>query len=734
MTGVEVQLWSSDGLTQLGVLTRRWGVRWQDQYNQAGMGAVTVHVTDPLASETNFAYFNIVRLVYEGATRFAWRIENRALNVVASGGEEAQAWELSGRGVLGLIGDGVVYPEYGLSRTSGQTRNFFFGSQEGDWYVSGEWSAPQGIRYDATAAAQIPWGGDGQGNGPFPTEWPDMAAQWIWPTDPSQRAAGGTAWFRGEFTLDGDTNVGIYATADNGLKLYLDGEPIIIDDTDDFGWRRRSVHETRLSSGSHLLAAEVENNNFAVEEVQPITTWTTPTYNNDGNAVHESLWDASYTDGGYPYVSDGGAVAGHYGEDAFDGNSSTYWLSVGNFLGWSSAYEWVQGSFSSQEVNAVRVYPKGGPYECYISLSSDSGSTWQGSNYVPYRPRSVDHDGRIKYVRKVILQADKDTTIPIPGNPTANMVRITMHATWDSGVYYYRWRAAIREIQVSTTEGTYVRGGNYAGLLVSVNELDDSGTPTAALFRSNTTAWLCKTGDRPGWMPHHILKELVEEAQGRNAAGPLNVSLGFTATTDSNSVAWDMTRRDRGFRIGESTADVAVALSEDSDMDVWMDPATLTLEAAEGRGTDLSTGSDPVALRPAESLTQLEVNAQRPYATRVLIETEWGWGESAEFAGESTYGRVEGIVSLGGAMSVADGEETGQSLLNSFAAELTDATANHTDLDGPKPYVDYNVGDTILAPDGFAKGSFAAHKVLAVSVTERGDGVLEVRPELEKVI
>jgi hypothetical protein len=234
-------------------------------------------------------------------------------------------------------------------------------------------------------------------------------------------------------------------------------------------------------------------------------------------------------------------------------------------------------------------------------------------------------------------------------------------------------------------------------------------------------------------MPHHILKQLVDEAQERNALGPDAITLGFDATTDSNSIAWDMPRVDRAFRVGERTTDVATALAEDSDMDVWMDYANMVVEAADGRGTDLSTGSTPIVLRPAESVTQYQVDDSRPVATRLLLETEWGWGETADYTGETAYGRVEGQTSLGGAMSVADADGTGQNLLATYATPISDATLEHTDLAGPKPYVDFNVGDTVLAPDGFTKGSYAAHKVLGVTVTERQDGVVLVKPELEKV-
>jgi hypothetical protein len=530
---VEVQVWNAANDTMLAVLSRRWGVQWQDSLNESGVGSVTVHADDPAANETNLSEFNIIRFVYQGAVRFAWRIERRNLTVVGSGGEAARVYELSGRGLLSLISDARLYPEYGIARLAGTDRYFNFGSAEGDWYDAADWGTPVGVRQDSR-----------QDNlSVYPLEWPDPAAQWIWSSDPdlgdgdTSVPAGTVNWFRGEFTLASETNIRVYLASDNYRRVFLDGE--LIDDSGLPGYTRASEVDLSLAAGTHLLAAEVKQ--------------------------REQL----------------------------------------------------------------------------------TGAT-----------------------------------------------------------------------------------GDDASFIATVAELASDATPSAILFRTNTTNWTVATVET-GWQPHHILAKIVTEAQGRSVLGPDSFTLGFTASTDSDGTAWTTDIMDRSFRVGEDCLSVATTLCEDSEMDVWMDPANMVLEAWQGRGTDRSTGAEVVALRPGQSITDMKILRERPVATRLLTLTENGWYEEADSAQESAIGRVEGWAELGGSYTAAEAQRQALNILGYFAQSSADASVGGTDLAGPKPYVDFDVADTVLAPDGFTAGSFAAYRVMSLSFTEQDDGTVQYVAELD---
>lgn len=248
---VEVRVYGPSGAGAFVAMSRRRSVRWLDELNAVGFGSFQVHASDVNATAANLAHGRIVKYLYAGAERFAFRIEKRLTQVVSTE-EDAGRWTtVSGRGVTSLLGDAVIYPEYGLTRASSDERRFTFASKTGDWYVAAEWVAPLGVRQDADPTARAK----------NPADWPDPAAQWIWPTDPTISVPEGeVAYFRGSFTLAAAASVKVYATADNFYELFLNGEQILTSDPADlFAWRTTGVYTVVLPAGTHLLAARAQN-------------------------------------------------------------------------------------------------------------------------------------------------------------------------------------------------------------------------------------------------------------------------------------------------------------------------------------------------------------------------------------------------------------------------------------------------------------------------------------------
>lgn len=200
--------------------------------------------------------------------------------------------------------------------------------------------------------------------------------------------------------------------------------------------------------------------------------WFRPVYQSDSNTPYIGK---GFTDGGRPYVDTTGAVLGHHGRHAFDGSPKTYWMSVGNMPNWSSSYEYVQGTFSSRSIAAVKVRTWGGPYICYVSVKVDG--KWQGARKIPYRYRAVDTDADIPYVTRKQVDKNEATEIRLPkAYANATAVRITFTDLYNSGIGHYKWRAGIKDVQVlqatsatsSVVRGQHVEGnyGDYSDIVL----------------------------------------------------------------------------------------------------------------------------------------------------------------------------------------------------------------------------------------------------------------------------
>lgn len=193
------------------------------------------------------------------------------------------------------------------------------------------------------------------------------------------------------------------------------------------------------------------------------TNWFRPAYDTDSNIPYIGR---GITDGAKPYVDSKGGVRGHRGLHAFDSSNDTYWLSVGNYPNWSSAFEYVQGKFSARNVSAVRIRTWGGPYKVYVSVKTADG--WKGTKKIPYRARSVDTNADIKFVVSKKVKKNGVTEIVLPKSIAgATRVRITFTDLYDSGIGEYQYRAGCRDIQVlagtssTTTTTPQVTVGTY---------------------------------------------------------------------------------------------------------------------------------------------------------------------------------------------------------------------------------------------------------------------------------
>lgn len=226
-------------------LDEGFGRSWQDVHNDAGAGRIVVQNDDPDLASVD--YFDVLRFELDGVTRFAALVERKARATVAGGEEADEATELSGRGVVALLEDGVVFPEGGPGRARfSETRVFNFASPSFD---DSGWTTPV-----ASTQTQMEFSPEG---------WPDPDAVYLW--DRYSAVDGtppGDVYLRHNFNVPADdTVVEVWIDVDDEFELWLDGQPLVSDTFNPLSLGVPEHPRLKLDAGDHLLALRARNLN-----------------------------------------------------------------------------------------------------------------------------------------------------------------------------------------------------------------------------------------------------------------------------------------------------------------------------------------------------------------------------------------------------------------------------------------------------------------------------------------
>lgn len=181
-----------------------------------------------------------------------------------------------------------------------------------------------------------------------------------------------------------------------------------------------------------------------------------------------------------------GVIHGHHPADAFDGNTDSFWLSVGN-AGPTKPYatEWVQGT-CGEYIDTVTIHPWAGNYECYVSVMEDG--TWQdehGGAVVPYEPLNVgryrpNYEPSITYVARFGVPWETPITVKLPRAYRADRVRFAFTNLTKSPWGTYSYRAGLRSASVALSadisaqeqyQELVIYDGNYKDYVDIVKDL-----------------------------------------------------------------------------------------------------------------------------------------------------------------------------------------------------------------------------------------------------------------------
>jgi hypothetical protein len=284
---------------------------------------------------------------------------------------------------------------------------------------------------------------------------------------------------------------------------------------------------------------------------------------------------------------------------------------------------------------------------------------------------------------------------------------------------------AIRGENITRPDAT----SNAAWVKAAVYELLSGGGAigTAPVVQTDGT-WkgLAYPANPPGFTPGEVIEILLSEAEARGCLAGL--TLGFTASVDSEGTPWASTP-DIKFPIGTDYLSVLRQLAE-VFCSFRMNPTTLELDAFISLGVDRSA---TVSLAAGISLGVLQHRGSAAALTNVLLarHPSGAWRERTSAPSITAWGRREAPLSAG-AQSSAQIRRLSDATFGEFAQPAVAVTAGAEPLPGLIPWVDYEVGDWISAPD--EDGAPADYRVRSVSASRDRAGHPVYVPELGTVL
>jgi hypothetical protein len=252
---ITAELYNAANTTRLAELPYAFDHRWQEVLNDCGSWSIGLAVGDSALSSAT--YGTVVRFLVDGQPAFAGVVEQRELRIVAQGEDVDQVVELSGRGLLSLWEDAVVFPKGGVDRKpASDVRPYNWCFPENPYLLGWPYAF---VRHDAIATRI-------EGDPPLyqpwypPKGWPAPSnACWLWTKDYGNVTPSGKCYFIYVYNAPADMDLVVYLAADNRATLYVDG--IVVLDTEQYpAFNFEECYRTvvPLSAGYHAIGVEAE--------------------------------------------------------------------------------------------------------------------------------------------------------------------------------------------------------------------------------------------------------------------------------------------------------------------------------------------------------------------------------------------------------------------------------------------------------------------------------------------
>lgn len=655
---LELQVFSySNPKTYIDVLPNRSTPAFQDAMKQQGAGSFSVQKNDPkvLSNPDLLHYRNVVKAVRDGVVEGAMILGTRSDTTVGSNEQASKLTVASGEGLKGWFRDATIHPYLPVSSKSGDQRLFNWASPLGFDYSGSEW----GYAYVQANYELTP---PKSSKSPFkyrPAQWPDLPqAKWVWgraKPSTNYNQPAGDNYFRYDFTVSA-------ANAGAAWSIFAAAESTFI---------------------VYLDGAEV--------------------------MAHDGTTGGSITVARYD-IDAGTLQAGYHTVGIKVTNSG----SAASPAGLIASF-WMQGDATKNTKASVWGY---------------TGMPTTASLQANVTAANIALNSRVQNLKS--LGVKKLT-------PT-NTVYANLKAAlaWSARVTSYRKKqylstpkkpasrkSAAAHAYNAAVADQRLKQNRVSNFLVYLKQYSALNAAKAAYNKQasqGTLGW--KVNDypatEPGWTAGNVILTLLAEAKARGVKFPNWLTPTFTATKDSRGVAWDRSVP-WTFNVGDDYL-TAFSAMEELGCDIWINPATLELNVYGNRGSDKSVQNgtvQPVILQEAQNLTEATTTGVAELKSALLVQTNDGWIEqvNSDTTVSSLYGRLEGSLSTSAPKGVA--VTISNLALTVNGSEQTSSTYSIQPIPGAWPFIDFNVGDYVLAPN--KDGNLVSRRVMSITATETTD-------------
>lgn len=248
---ITVTLLNRADRAQKAVLSEAWGKQWQDPLNDTGTGKCVLANDDANLALVNYGDF--LQFSLDGTIRFCSIVEQMDRVDIAPGEEADEATTLSGRGILALLEDAVMYPGAfydGVPFADANVFNFASIDTWADTTTGGGFNASP-YDFGDRASAGIYAG--------MPADFPPVFSHWIGGAAPNGSGTNPVGdWYYFALVLGlPDGLYRLFVGYDDAIDLWINDVPILVNDG-------ATVDVTKtvdvfLASSFHFIAARIAN-------------------------------------------------------------------------------------------------------------------------------------------------------------------------------------------------------------------------------------------------------------------------------------------------------------------------------------------------------------------------------------------------------------------------------------------------------------------------------------------
>lgn len=237
--GLSLELRSRSGTLLATSFENPSAIEWKEILDDTGEGRFELPLDG--ADAALIDYGQHVRCKIGASTVFGFLVEKIQRVSISAEEDAGRSLRASGRGLVALFEEAVVYPELGPgSNLSGPDRLFNFASPD----------------FDDSA-----WGSVTTAAGPAVGGWPDTTSLVVWgPGYPAYVGSTpvGECYFRKTFTVTTEGTYRVFFTADDGGDVYVDGI-LVFSEVRAFLWQQTKYVDVFLEAGTHTLGVRGEN-------------------------------------------------------------------------------------------------------------------------------------------------------------------------------------------------------------------------------------------------------------------------------------------------------------------------------------------------------------------------------------------------------------------------------------------------------------------------------------------